>query len=222
MFTDWWEKHITPPSNAVDAQLRKDYEHLLGNEYLKAISEKTYKRCSPTRVRGTGLEKYLKQLGRSDDGCPVENLDRLADGSLNTLRDEMRLYLAMLIDLRMSNLSKLGVVGTSSIAGAEKDSVENAQKLIGIIDRMLEGAKDINAAKRIDLKAITVEWFLYSNAHKRDFISPLSTAKPLPEDPRYVELRKKMNVLADQMVKTDNTLKDLWGRPDRGTQKPAR
>lgn len=230
-FADWWEKFITPPSNDLDAQLRKDYEALLNKEYLKPLIKKDYKRCYPSRLRDTGLEKYTKQLGSNDDTCAPEALDRLSHGVLLSLRDEMRLYLAMLIDLQVSNVSRLGNhVGLSDLKKFEADAIDNAQALLSVMDRMLDGAKQIETAKRLDLKQITIEWFAISNAHKRLMIGPRSPAPAL--DSRLADLREQMKAKMDQIMKTPEAgrarlqydlqmLQKEWDRVEKSIPRPT-
>jgi hypothetical protein len=204
-FTDWWEKYITPPSNAVDQQLRKDYEQLLSKEYLSALKNREYKRCHPSKVKDTGLEKYLSQLGRSDDACPAEGMDRLSHGVLQGMRDEMRLYLAMLIDLQMSNLGKLGVQSNPDAAAVEKEAVDQANLLLALMDKMLDGTKDIESAKSVELEEMTATWFMISNQHKRNFINPATVPPARPLDPRLAEIRKRMNEKIAQLEKTEES-----------------
>jgi hypothetical protein len=200
-FSNWWEKHITPPSNAVDAQLRKDYEHLLNNEYSKALSEKTNRRCYPSKVRTTGLEKYLKQMGRSDDSCPPEALDRLSHGVLLGLRDEARLYLAMLTDLQMSNLTALGShVGLSSTADKEKILIDRANRMLSLMERLLDGAKIVDPAKRIDLKSIAEEWVTLSTINKVGALRPQALRTAAQVNPELESLRVRLRAKMDQIL----------------------
>jgi hypothetical protein len=57
----------------------------------------------------------------------------------------------------------------------------------------------------LDLKEITTTWFMVSNAHKRNFISPLTAAPERPLDPRLAEIRKSMNEKMDAIKTADES-----------------
>lgn len=101
-FDYWWDRHVTTESNKVQDVLRADYKKLLEFDYSTALKNHKYI-CDVSSVKNTGLEKILRMLDMPTDTCSAEALHRVAYGILDSLRDEMRLYLAMLIDLYAKN-----------------------------------------------------------------------------------------------------------------------
>ena len=125
------------------------------------------------------------------------------------MRDEMRLYLAMMLDLKMSNPGKVGPAGGENNPQAEKEAVDQAALMLALMDKMLDGATDIETAKRLNLKDLMTTWYVVSNAHRDTFLGPASAPPPeRPLDPRLAEIRKSMNEKMDALKTADEKTRE--------------
>jgi hypothetical protein len=102
-FDKWWSERVTVGALSVQEQLRKEYIKMLNDYYRPALAKRENYWCGASPVGQTGLEKYLRQLARPDDTCGPEGLHRLNYGIMSGMRDELRLYLAMSLDLYINN-----------------------------------------------------------------------------------------------------------------------
>ncbi|MGE4131163.1 MAG: hypothetical protein AB7F86_05960 [Bdellovibrionales bacterium] len=106
-FEEWWAKHITEETFAFEKQLREEYQKLLDGVYKTAVTRQDYYWCDLAPVKGTGLEKYFRLWAFPGETCAADAGHRLANGIFNNLRDELRLYMAMLADLYLSNVPRI-------------------------------------------------------------------------------------------------------------------
>lgn len=98
-FDEWWTKHTLKEVVRIQQIIRQDYEKMLQYNYKTGIERNDYYRCEPYKATDSALDKYLVKLETNSDTCAPNRLHRLAYGVVASLRDETRLYLAMLIDL---------------------------------------------------------------------------------------------------------------------------
>jgi hypothetical protein len=149
-FEAWWSEYVSKETNKIEPILRADYKKMLDTTFTKALLRHDYASgwCDPAANKNTGLETYLRKLSTSAEKCPPEAMHRLAYGVLDSLRDEMRLYLAMLADLYVSNATtalggpisdgKGGTTYANSLSDYDTAVISRAKNLLAEFDKMLE------------------------------------------------------------------------------------
>lgn len=154
----WWAKNVLPEAKALRDNLDKDFKKMLDDSFKTALTRRDYYEgwCSPAPVSGTGLEKYATRLTSARrEGCAPENLHRLSLGIMNSLRDEVRLYLALLVDLYISNSGRLnGQTGVNSVAVQETLTLAKAKAVLESVESIIEVSTHTNASTRPDTQAI--------------------------------------------------------------------
>lgn len=169
-FEEWWSEYVAKQSHVLMNDLRTDFEKMLIMTFKPALLNTNYYWCDVGgSVKNTGLEKYMRRLSTGADDCGPEALHRLPYGILNSLRDEMKLYLAMMIDLFMNNAAKTpggllpgqGEEKQARLARSETDYenalIPRAQALIEKLDLLVRQAAISDASKRQDVERISDE-----------------------------------------------------------------
>lgn len=190
----WWRRAIGTRTIEVEAQLRKDYEELLNTKFHHALTNNEYYACVPSNVALPDLEQALRSFGLADDVCPMDATHRLSRGILNSLRDEMRLYMGLLADMHESNRDRIGPAEESMNGGPNDTLRDNSIYMLSLFDQVLKGANAVNPADRPDIAAIKKEFAEYSTSQK------MSLLAPSPVIPSVVpELQSELKSLQAQM-----------------------
>jgi hypothetical protein len=189
-FQPWWETNVTPGTVALEKEFRSDYQKMLNTEYLHTLTKKDYYWCGPTTVGNSplkaGFEYLLPLMAKQGEPCPADATHRLANGVLNSLRDEMRLYFAMLIDLYLSNRTELGTrPWPGSVHAAQTESVAKANEILALLDQLIASATEMDASKRANLEEIGAKYQELATKSKLEYLlRPAFKPTALPPDER--------------------------------------
>lgn len=147
-FSEWWKERVQPTFISFLERQQTDYAKMLDENFLPALVKKDYKWCSPLKVNKgkvsvdlkVGFESYFSLLkGPSAEDCPLDANNRLASGQLNSIRDELRLYLAMQMDLANSVYPRLGP-SFSNKSELQSALLERSRESLRIMDELLQVA----------------------------------------------------------------------------------
>jgi len=116
-FEPWWNENVMTEAKKIEPSLRADYKKFLDTDFKGALMNPKYE-CDVSPIK-SGLDKYLRELKTKNEGCAPDAGHRVAYGVINSLRDEMRLYLAMLVDLYVSNPDTFNQKGVKPEDGAK-------------------------------------------------------------------------------------------------------
>ncbi|MGZ3723815.1 MAG: hypothetical protein ACXVA9_12820, partial [Bdellovibrionales bacterium] len=105
---DWWARNVMPQVLVTEKRLRGEFEKMLNGVYKTALRDEDYRDCDAGNLPDLGIDRYLRTLSPFKRACAPELHHRLANGILNSFGDEIRLYLALLIDTHMSSRMDLG------------------------------------------------------------------------------------------------------------------
>ena len=159
-FESWWNEFVNRQDEALRTSMYTDFKKVIEGPFKVALKEKSYYWCDDnSKVAGTKLEGYMRRLRMPGDSCGAQRSHRLAYGVMNNLRDQARLYIAMMIDLYVSNSNVLtnpmvtGANGTPryplTVASAENAVIMPARKLVESYDTfvsaLVEGSDDNQA-----------------------------------------------------------------------------
>jgi hypothetical protein len=139
---DWWNRHTSKEIDRIQAIIRQDYENMLQFNYKTGMERNDYYHCATARISDPALDKYLVNLEVNSDTCAPNRLHRLAYGVAASLRDETRLYLAMLIDLYVTSAK------SEDREGAEKAILKVAKEYMEGLEDMLADLKEIDPSNR--------------------------------------------------------------------------
>lgn len=98
-FESWWTSSVGSAVTLNEAQLRVEYEKMLRSNYLPTLQNPNYKWCEERETKSISFYPYWLQIAPSQPGgCGTTRIHRLAHGLIDSLRDELHLYLAMAVD----------------------------------------------------------------------------------------------------------------------------
>lgn len=188
----WWKRYVGSQAEKVEQGLRRDYEGLLNNEYRQALINKSYRSCAFSEVRLPVLEDILLGLRTSEDSCSPDQTHRLGRGILNSLRDEMRFYMALQTDLYLSNMGRLGSMNPEFADEARTEMLERQQNMLTIMEALLDGATEVDPKNRPDITKFAEMFDKLSMKQKMSLLTPQpegwTKGQPLPENPySYLE-----------------------------------
>ncbi len=153
-FEEWWSEYVAQNAQTVITELRDEYKKMLDTTFKTALTRNDYYWCDPgANVKDTGLEKYLRRLSTSGEACGAEALHRLPYGIMNSLRDELKLYLAMLIDMFMNNAAK---TPGGSLPGQSPNTVRIAQSTTDYENAIVPRAKALVEKLDLMMKQVTI------------------------------------------------------------------
>lgn len=99
-FEDWWRLHITDPSLELAKEFEVEYDKMIDELFKPAVQRKDSYWCEKSPIKGTGLENVISDIATQTAGeCALNSLHKLSYGQLQSIKDEVRLYLAMQKDL---------------------------------------------------------------------------------------------------------------------------
>ena len=158
-FDSWWTNSVTVPAARQEVLLRQEYEKMLKDNYVPALSSANYYWCEERDTKGLGFYPYwakLAPVGPSD--CGPTRLHRLGRGLVNSLRDEYRLYMAMILDLYASNASNETIYESNVPHRTKKDpmgfrisqATAQAKAALDAYDQYLFRAVDVAGQRRQD------------------------------------------------------------------------
>lgn len=173
-FDVWWKSTVGAQAEKAESSLRIDYEKMLKDLYQPALVNANYRYCSTSEVELPGVEKALRGLSDSKtSNCPKDATHRLAQGILNSLNDEMRLYMGLLQELYRLNPSRVGP------RFEERDPDTHLRMLQGQMNRMLavfeevlRGANQLNSAARPNIVELGNRFRSLSNLQKLQLLAP--------------------------------------------------
>lgn len=105
LFDKWWEQNVIPQIMNVEKQLRADFEKMLRGPYTQAMLDPAYHWATESQQKNVGFFQYLPDLMINQDGRPSASAThRLAHGVIQNYEDELRLYLAMLLEAYVARI----------------------------------------------------------------------------------------------------------------------
>ena len=112
---EWWNDYVMTKDKQVNDELATEYQEVVEKFFKPALVNKEYYYCDVgTATKGSRVEDYLYRIGSNGEACGTNQTHRLANGVLNSLRDQARLYTAMMMDLYISNAAVLGTPQVSN------------------------------------------------------------------------------------------------------------
>lgn len=201
-FDGWWQSNVMTAAIETQKELRKEYEVMLTKHFIPALTNRDKVWCEPHTVGKLGIEKYLIQLAKRGEPCGPEGTHRLNRGILNSIRDELRLYLAMTIDIWANDpqLNKRAFWDTTDFpkypkdaAEAEKILVPHAQKILAIYDKYAEQLAKMNAKDRKELGM----FYILARGELDEFRRTMLSPDPEPET---MKVTKVLIERAEQLI----------------------
>jgi hypothetical protein len=189
-FDNWWIKTVGGPVMQTEKALRAEYEQMLQSTYRPAMLEPSYHWCGEVSGQRPAFSRYWQQLGSADgDTCDASRLHRLSNGLIGSLRDELRLYLAMTLEVYALNPTNA-------------PSIDNAARLArGILtafDRYAAGATVIKAADRPSGDVLAQEAIDRFIAFRDVVLATPQSAIDSPERQWSVKLLEKVRPIFEQ------------------------
>lgn len=171
-FDVWWIENVLNPNQTLQQEFRKEYEKMLNNKYLPALLNKDYKHgwCElpEANLRIPSLAKHLRDLGKGAD-CQSEATHRLAFGIFNSLKDELRLYSALMLDL-FESVPKVSGGKYAQLDGLRLTLTEAAQ----LLEQMQIYLSTLDKNKRPNLKQMENQFKIISQTlleHSKSLIA---------------------------------------------------
>lgn len=174
-FDKWWQQWVGRHVVDIGPQIRNDYKKMLKERLIPALTSPDYT-CDKSPENKSGLEKYLVQLPSRHDICGPEFMHRNARGILHSLRDEMRVYLAMMMDLYQNNSTSFN--GKTDLNKKSNPVTPLAKELLERFDVMLD------LLRTPDAKFSEVQAALKEADGSWDDIEALVSAQPKVAAPR--------------------------------------
>lgn len=164
-FDDWWSDKVTANIQDVQNSFLTEYYKMLSDNFKPALTRKDYRWCQP--VAGASAKsptlKYLTLITSTAESCGPEGTSRLSYGILSSTKDEMRIYMAMLIELYVSNLTRIGgqikdengfLKYPESITEVENLLITRANKFLLKYDEYLDQLTVTNPSARKDMSGV--------------------------------------------------------------------
>lgn len=146
-FESWWQDSVGTTVEQEETQIRADYEKMLKSLYLPALQNSDYYWCGARDVsKASFYGSWAKLRGGSGGACGSGQMHRLAKGILPSLQDELRLYLAMIVDL--SSKASPGTPAT------EDPVLVAARNLMTAYESYASNSTVIDGKVRPDIQAI--------------------------------------------------------------------
>jgi hypothetical protein len=141
-FENWWHAAVDEAVAQEEVKLRSEYEKMLTTDYVPALVNAEYKTCTSRDLTQLSFYGAWSKLSSGAGGtCSSSQLKRLAYGILPNLKDELRLYLSMIVDL------------TSNSKDGEPVLVA-AQNLMKAFEAYADGSTIVNGKLRPDIEAL--------------------------------------------------------------------
>ena len=148
-FDSWWENSVTAPAMQTELDLRAEYEKMLKENYVPTLLNQNYYWCAERETKGLGFYPHWLKLASSGPAdCGATRLHRLGRGLINSLRDELRLYMALTIDLYAS--SSAANVTSVPQAGLVQAATDRAKAVLDAYDQYVIRATLVDGTLRPD------------------------------------------------------------------------
>lgn len=212
-FDGWWSRNVMSGAMEVQEQLRSEFRELLNGPFKTALTRKDYYWCQGTPVPNTGLEKYMRKLMTASDKCGPQALHRLGYGIVDNLRDELRLYLSLLLDLYISKTK------TENQAKAEGILVPKAAAVMAGLEAYARQLSVVDSSQRGNIPEITnkaVDAFNEFNSALYESEQVIGTKM----DPHHVKWTEMLMARAQQVFQDSSSYYSILTTFEGGSKGP--
>lgn len=99
-FETWWSSFVDARDEELSRAMAATYAKVVEGSFKNVLKDQSYYWCDVDgKMTGAPLTEHLEAMSIAGEHCGAGRTHRLANGVINNLRDQVRTYLAVMIDL---------------------------------------------------------------------------------------------------------------------------